>query len=254
LRRSGWGRDWDVMKSSRNWARAEWARFTWLMTLSSTGVSRSSSFRKDIPGTHSGCAASSARRRPRAGSTIPTLSPSPKSARQAGRVYFIATEDIEGKTLRQHLLEGPMKIAGAINIASQVASALAAAHAAGIIHRDIKPENVMLRPDGYVKVLDFGLAKQVEPEGDNSAANLSQPNTDPGIIMGTVNYMSPEQARGITVDTRSDIFSLGVALYEMLVGRAPFTGPSSSDVIVSILDREPPRLSQILSGAPAELE
>src|SRR5262245_62755143 len=173
---------------------------------------------------------------------------------QAGGVHFIATEYIEGKTLRQHLLEGPMKIAGAINIASQVASALAAAHAAGIIHRDIKPENVMLRPDGYVKVLDFGLAKQVEPESDHSGVKLSQLNTDPGIIMGTVNYMSPEQARGINVDTRSDIFSLGVALYEMLAGRAPFSGPSSSDVIVSILDREPLRLSLILTGIPVELE
>src|SRR5262249_40629829 len=173
---------------------------------------------------------------------------------QAGGGHFIATEHIEGKKFRQDGVDGPMKIASAINIAAQVASALAAAHAAGIIHRDIKPENVMLRPDGYVKVLDFGLAKQAEPETENSGANLSQLNTDPGIIMGTVNYMSPEQARGITVDTRTDIFSLGVALYEMLAGRAPFTGPSSSDVIVSILDREPPRLSSILTGAPAELE
>ncbi|HEX2488088.1 MAG TPA: alpha/beta fold hydrolase [Blastocatellia bacterium] len=173
---------------------------------------------------------------------------------QAGGIHFIATEYIEGKTLRQHLLGGPMKIAGAINIAAQMASALAAAHAAGIIHRDIKPENVMLRPDGYVKVLDFGLAKQVEPESASSGVNLSQLNTDPGIIMGTVNYMSPEQARGIEVDTRSDIFSLGVALYEMLAGRAPFAGPSSSDVIVSILDRDPPRLSQIMTGIPVELE
>ena len=173
---------------------------------------------------------------------------------QAGGVHFIATEYIEGKTLRQHLVEGPMKIAGAINIAAQMASALAAAHAAGIIHRDIKPENVMLRPDGYVKVLDFGLAKQVEPESASSGVNLSQLNTDPGIIMGTVSYMSPEQARGIEVDTRSDIFSLGVALYEMLAGRAPFAGPSSSDVIVSILDRDPLRLSQIMTGIPVELE
>ncbi|HKQ74401.1 MAG TPA: alpha/beta fold hydrolase [Blastocatellia bacterium] len=173
---------------------------------------------------------------------------------QAGGVHFIATEYIEGKTLRQHLLEGPMKIAGAINIAAQVASALAAAHAAGIIHRDIKPENIMLRPDGYVKVLDFGLAKQVDQESANREVSLSQLNTEPGIIMGTINYMSPEQARGIDVDTRSDIFSLGVALYEMLAGRAPFSGPSSSDVIVSILDREPARLSLMLTGIPVELE
>ncbi len=173
---------------------------------------------------------------------------------QAGGVHFIATEYIEGKTLRQHLANGPMKTTGAINVGAQVASALAAAHAAGIIHRDVKPENIMLRPDGYVKVLDFGLAKQVEPEAPEGWANLSQFNTDPGIVMGTVNYMSPEQARGITVDTRSDIFSLGVALYEMLAGRAPFSGPTSGDVIVSILDREPPRLSQILTDIPAELD
>src|SRR5262245_41283854 len=173
---------------------------------------------------------------------------------QAGGVHFIATEYIEGRTLRQRLAEGPMKIGDAIDIAAQVASALAAAHVAGIIHRDVKPENIMLRPDGYVKVLDFGLAKLVEPDSSEGGASLSQLNTDPGVIMGTVNYMSPEQARGIVVDTRTDIFSLGVALYEMLAGRAPFSGPSSGDVIVSILDREPPRLSQILPGVPAELE
>jgi len=173
---------------------------------------------------------------------------------QAGGIHYIATEYIEGKTLRAHLAEGAMKISGAINVAAQVASALAAAHAAGIIHRDIKPENVMLRPDGYIKVLDFGLAKQVETENPGGGANLSQLNTEPGIVMGTVNYMSPEQARGIGVDTRSDIFSLGVALYEMLAGRTPFSGPTSGDVIVSILDREPPRLSQLLPGIPAELE
>jgi serine/threonine protein kinase/DNA-binding winged helix-turn-helix (wHTH) protein len=173
---------------------------------------------------------------------------------QAGGVHFIATEYIEGKTLRHRLAEGPMKITIAINVAAQVASALAAAHAAGIIHRDIKPENIMLRPDGYVKALDFGLAKQIGSETSDSGTSLSQLNTDPGVVMGTVNYMSPEQARGVSVDTRSDIFSLGVLLYEMLAGRAPFTGPSSSDVIVSILDREPPRLSQMLADIPAELE
>lgn len=173
---------------------------------------------------------------------------------QACGIHFIATEYIEGKTLRWHLAEGRLKVTTAINVAAQVASALASAHSAGIIHRDIKPENIMLRPDGYVKVLDFGLAKQVEPESQEGRANLSQLNTDPGIVMGTVNYMSPEQARGISVDTRSDVFSLGVALYEMLAGRAPFSGPTSGDVIVSILDREPAPLSQILDDIPAELE
>src|SRR5262249_2784179 len=173
---------------------------------------------------------------------------------RAGGIHFIATEYIEGKTLRTHLAEGPMKISSAINVATQVASALAAAHATGIIHREIKPENIMLRPDGYIKVLDFGLAKQVEPESADSGATLSQLDTDPGVVMGTVNYMSPEQARAIPVDTRSDVFSLGVVLYEMLAGRAPFSGPSSGDVIVSILCREPPRLSQTLTDIQAELE
>ncbi len=173
---------------------------------------------------------------------------------RVGGIHFIATEYIEGKTLRTHLSDGRMKIAIAVNIAAQVASALAAAHAAGIIHRDIKPENIMLRPDGFIKVLDFGLAKQVEPDISDSGANLSQLNTDPGIVMGTIHYMSPEQARGISLDTRSDVFSLGVALYEMISGRSPFSGPTSGDVIVSILDREPPRLSQMLTDIPAELE
>jgi serine/threonine protein kinase/class 3 adenylate cyclase len=173
---------------------------------------------------------------------------------QAGGIHFIATEYIEGKTLRTQLADGRMKMAGAINVAAQVANALSAAHATGIIHRDIKPENIMLRPDGYVKVLDFGLAKQVEPEISGGGSNSSQINTDPGVVMGTVNYMSPEQARGIHVDTRSDVFSLGVVLYEMLTGRAPFTGPTSGDVIVSILDREPSPLSQILPDIPTELE
>jgi serine/threonine protein kinase/DNA-binding winged helix-turn-helix (wHTH) protein/pimeloyl-ACP methyl ester carboxylesterase len=179
---------------------------------------------------------------------------------RAGGIHFIATEYIEGRTLREQLAEEGMKIIAAISVATQVASALSAAHAAGIIHRDIKPENIMLRPDGYVKVLDFGLAKLSEPQrrssdsGNSPSSSGSQFNTDPGRVMGTVTYMSPEQARGQLVDTRSDAFSLGVVLYEMISGRAPFEGSTSSDVIVSILNREPPRLSQILSDLPPELE
>jgi serine/threonine protein kinase/DNA-binding winged helix-turn-helix (wHTH) protein len=171
-----------------------------------------------------------------------------------GNIHFIATEYIEGQTLRRRMTEGRMKMLFAINVATQIASALSAAHAAGIIHRDIKPENIMLRPDGYVKVLDFGLAKHSDPRRASSETNISQIQTDPGVVMGTVNYMSPEQARGLAVDTRSDIFSLGVVLYEMLAGRAPFGGTTSSDVIVSILEREPTRLSQSLSDLPPELE
>ena len=112
----------------------------------------------------------------------------------------------------------------------------------------------MLRPDGYIKLLDFGLAKPTQSSPLKAeSTNAAQLNTDPGIVMGTVNYMSPEQARGYSVDTRSDVFSLGVVLYEMLSGRAPFEGSTSSDVIVAILDREPARLSQSLD-IPAELE
>ncbi|MDX2031253.1 MAG: alpha/beta fold hydrolase [Blastocatellia bacterium] len=173
---------------------------------------------------------------------------------QMGGVHFIATEHIEGKTLRQHLATGRMKVYAAVQAALQIAGALSAAHAAGIIHRDIKPENVMLRPDGIVKVLDFGLAKHAGSEAPPADAKLSQIYTDPGIVMGTVNYMSPEQARGLSVDKRSDLFSLGVVLYEMVTGRAPFEGATSSDVIVAILDREPPRLSMAMPDLPAELD
>ncbi|MBP6820106.1 MAG: alpha/beta fold hydrolase [Acidobacteria bacterium] len=169
-------------------------------------------------------------------------------------IHYIAAEYVEGKTLRHQLAAGRMKLLPALNVATQIASALTAAHSAGIIHRDVKPENIMLRPDGYVKLLDFGLAKPVKPATLRAeSASLSQLNTDPGIVMGTVNYMSPEQARGYSVDLRSDVFSLGVVLYEMLTGRAPFEGSTTSDVIVAILDREPSRLAQSLN-IPAELE
>ncbi len=169
-------------------------------------------------------------------------------------IHYIATEYIEGKTLRHQLAAGRLKLPLALNVATQLANALAAAHSAGIVHRDVKPENIMLRPDGYVKLLDFGLAKPTQQSSAKAeSVSLPQLNTDPGIVMGTVNYMSPEQARGYSVDTRSDVFSLGVVLYEMLCGRAPFEGTTSSDVLVAILDREAPRLSQNLN-IPAELE
>ncbi|MEK7830336.1 MAG: alpha/beta fold hydrolase [Acidobacteriota bacterium] len=169
-------------------------------------------------------------------------------------IHYIAAEYVEGKTLRHQLAAGRMKLLPALNVATQIASALTAAHSAGIIHRDVKPENIMLRPDGYAKLLDFGLAKPVKSSPLKAeSGSLSQLNTDPGIVMGTVNYMSPEQARGYSVDLRSDVFSLGVVLYEMLTGRAPFEGPTTSDVIVAILDREPSRLSQGLN-LPPELE
>src|SRR4029078_9605088 len=134
-------------------------------------------------------------------------------------------------------------------------SALSAAHQAGIIHRDIKPENVMLRTDGYVKVLDFGLAKLAEPKAiDTVAATLPKVQTAPGLIMGTVSYMSPEQARGLAGDARTDIWSLGVMMYEMTTGRQPFEGETASDVLSLILQKDPVPLTRCLPEVPAELE
>ena len=167
--------------------------------------------------------------------------------------HFIATEFIEGETLRERMAKTQMKVGEVLDVATQVAWALSAAHQAGITHRDIKPGNIMLRPDGVVKVLDFGLAKLTEHKGDDlEAATLV--NTKQGIVMGTAHYMSPEQARGLKVDARSDIFSLGVVLYEMLTGRVPFGGQTMTDVLASILMLEPPSLSQSAPEAPEELQ
>src|SRR5437763_265884 len=172
--------------------------------------------------------------------------------------HFIATEFIEGETLRQYLRGAQPDVSEALRITIQIADALAAAHKAGIIHRDIKPENVMLRPDGYVKVLDFGLAKLSEPQltyqSDGEAPTLGLVNTNPGMVMGTVNYMSPEQARGQEVDARTDIFSLGVVLYECATGREPFAGETPADTLAHILQQEPPPLALYLPAAPPELE
>ena len=173
-------------------------------------------------------------------------------------VNFIATEFIDGVTLRYLMKDTRMTLRESFDIVIQVASALAAAHAAGIVHRDIKPENIMLRRDGYVKVLDFGLAKLMEltaaQSGDPYGSTLSMVNTDPGVVMGTVSYMSPEQARGLPVDARTDIWSFGIVLYEMIVGRLPFGGATRSDVIASILEREPPPLTRLSPETPSELE
>jgi serine/threonine-protein kinase len=170
--------------------------------------------------------------------------------------HFIATEFIEGVTLREHLGAGRLKVDEALAVATQVASALTAAHAARIIHRDIKPENIMLRSDGYVKVLDFGLAKLTLPRTsavDTEAQTKTPIHTDPGIVMGTVNYMSPEQSRGQEVDARTDTWSLGVLLYEMLAGSTPFKGETPSHVIVSLLEKAPLPLPGS-ADAPAELK
>src|SRR5687768_4266938 len=170
---------------------------------------------------------------------------------------YIATELIDGKTLREHLAQKEsLQLNQILKIGVQVSEALSAAHQAGIIHRDIKPENIMLRKDGYAKVLDFGLAKLTEKkavaigsEGSEDATRV-QVNTTPGLVMGTVSYMSPEQARGKEIDARTDIWSLGVVLYEMLSGKVPFTGETINHTIVSILEKEPP----LLTNVPAELQ
>src|SRR5438552_804918 len=179
-------------------------------------------------------------------------------------IHYIASELIEGETLRDRLTRGPMQLSEAVDVAIQVASALAAAHQAGIVHRDIKPENIMLRPDGYVKVLDFGIAKLAESvfadpafaaasaewaATADGAGSVTLAATNLGAVLGTVRYMSPEQAYGAPVDKSTDIWSLGVVLYEMVTGHAPFTGdpPSQSygaagtpgEAVASILEKAP---------------
>ncbi|MCI0338192.1 MAG: protein kinase [Acidobacteria bacterium] len=194
---------------------------------------------------------------------------------EADGAHFMATEFIEGQTLRQRLARRRLPVDEALEIAIQIASALTAAHGAGITHRDIKPENIMLRDDGFVKVLDFGLAKLTESDFFHSfdpsvtqadtieetfedrfatAPLETHPDTSPGVILGTLSYMSPEQARGLKVDARTDIFSIGIVLFEMLAGRPPFEAPTTGDMMVAILDRDPPPLARFSQNAPDELE
>ncbi len=177
---------------------------------------------------------------------------------QAENAHFIATEYIEGQTLRKKIRRSRLSIGEAIEIAIQIAGALHAAHSAGIMHRDIKPENIMLRPDGYVKVLDFGLAKLTELRGSSSSEEEGRSpleiETDPGLVLGTATYMSPEQARAQRLDGRSDIFSLGIVLYEMIAGRSPFHDQSAGDVMAAILHREPAALSSHSAEVTPELE
>jgi len=175
---------------------------------------------------------------------------------ESAGIRYIATEFIDGQTLRELMRNEELSPEDVLNIAEQVASALAAAHAAGIVHRDIKPENIMRRTDGLVKILDFGIAKLMEPETPDYL-DQTQPGartqTEAGLVMGTVNYMSPEQARGLPVDERTDIWSLGVVLYEMLAHCLPFTGATRIDAMVTILERDPAPLSQVnkeVSGPP----
>jgi eukaryotic-like serine/threonine-protein kinase len=154
--------------------------------------------------------------------------------------YFIATEYIEGETLRVRLQRGPLPLAEVLELGCQIAQALETAHRSGIIHRDIKPENIMLRPDGYIKVLDFGLAKLVEPKERHSQPAIK---TDAGIVLGTVRYMSPEQIQHRPFDHRTDLFSLGIVLYEALTGRLPFNGQTIIDIAYEIVSSNPPPLN-----------
>ena len=175
----------------------------------------------------------------------------------ADSTRYIASELIEGETLHQRLARGRIELNQAIEIAIQVASALAAAHSAGVVHRDIKPQNIMLRPDGYVKVLDFGIAKLAEQELSptiTEAKALRFMETNVGSILGTISYMSPEQARGVSADKRTDIWSLGVVIYEMIAGHPPFTGDTPREVISSIIENEQSPLTRESKDVGRELQ
>ena len=161
-------------------------------------------------------------------------------------IPYISTEFIDGVTIRDLIRRQELSLAEVLDIAEQVASGLAAAHAAGIVHRDIKPENIMRRTDGLVKILDFGIAKLMEPEApDPFSETQARTHTEAGLVMGTANYMSPEQARALPVDERTDIWSLGVVLYELLAQRLPFKGDTRMDTMVAILDRDPAPLCEV---------
>jgi len=171
--------------------------------------------------------------------------------------HFIAAEYVDGRTLREMMSIGRVAMKDAIEIAIQTASALSAAYEAGIIHRDIKPENIMVRPDGYVKVLDFGLAKLTEARKSSGATKASDDDlakTNPGTVLGTVRYMSPEQAVGQEVDHRSDVFSLGVALYELVTGVLPFKGHTPAATLDAITNHHPMPITQVRPGLHPELE
>jgi len=170
---------------------------------------------------------------------------------------FIAMEYVDGETLGRRIKRSPLEVHETLDVAIQISTALAAAHEASVVHRDVKPDNVILRPDGLVKVLDFGLAKQIERRSTSSfeeVYTVPDVKTHPGLVMGTVAYMSPEQARGKLVDARSDIFSFGAMLYQMVSGRLPFIGENDIDVVGSILHKEPRPLSQATRPVPHDVE
>jgi serine/threonine protein kinase len=166
---------------------------------------------------------------------------------------FIATEFIDGQSLRQRLRAGAIPLPEALDIAVQLAGAIAVAHDAGIIHRDIKPDNVMLRPDGYVKLLDFGIAKIASPSAtaDEETTHMA---TEAGELLGTLSYMSPEQARGLTIDHRTDIFAMGALIYEIVTGQSAFRGDTPGDRLASLLTSDPPPMSATVGDVPPLLD
>lgn len=188
---------------------------------------------------------------------IPANGPS-CALRTRASIRFIATEFVEGETLRARMRRERVTVSAAVDVAVQVASALSAAHEAGIIHRDIKPANIIIGRDGIVKVLDFGIAR-VAPRPratpvDSEAATKPIVKTEPGAVVGTAYYMSPEQARGLDVDARTDIWSLGCVLYQMVAGRRPFVGDTMLDVLVAVVNQEPDSLSRWTPDVPVTLE
>ncbi|MEQ1904806.1 MAG: alpha/beta fold hydrolase [Pirellulaceae bacterium] len=173
---------------------------------------------------------------------------------ETGGVHFLATEFVDGITLRQKIAAGRSTITEVVDYALQISRALIAAHAANIIHRDLKPANLMVRKDGLLKVLDFGLAKSVAiHDGSDHATDSHHFSSNPGLVIGTVAYMSPEQARGKSLDTRTDIFSLGVVLYELLTGEIPFPGETATDILAAILEREPKPIHELRPEVPVDL-
>ena len=172
---------------------------------------------------------------------------------EADGIHFIAMEHVEGESLDHRMARSPLTTSEIVDFGSRLADALAAAHEHGVTHRDIKPSNLMVTPEGRLKVLDFGLAK-LQPAIDGDADGTVQTMTQPGVVMGTVQYMSPEQALGKDADHRSDIFSTGVVLYQMATGRLPFQGSTPTETITEIVKSEPVPIGELSPVSPPELE
>ena len=172
---------------------------------------------------------------------------------KADGIHFIVMEYIEGQTLQAKIQERPLETDDIVNWAIQIADALDEAHGKGIIHRDLKAANILITPRGQVKVLDFGLAKMTNPAELGSGLSTS-PQTEAGVVMGTVHYMSPEQAMGKKVDQRSDIFSVGVVLYQMTTGRLPFAGETKTEILSHLLNQQPDAIARLNYNVPDDLE